>query len=682
MTKYARLCEKVKNKGLLLPLDTIINQDKLNKYIKRNPYSDWYTSVYYYGPESINYFRQNGNSIKDYTGSAFSKKLIFDFDSDKIINARNDAITLLNRLNDHGINVRESALVYFSGCKGFHVEVFLDKELHPDILKKVCSSIAKGLPTFDESIYNITRLIRLNNTKHQVTGLYKIGFTPLEFKDLDIEKIKELAKIPKKLNFEPIPIKDFNEENFIKEIEKEVKPKLNLSNNLIKGIRGINNIDFSKCPAHTPRCVYALSKGIMVPMSVNPYFGGRSRVFFRLATYYRNEGLDKDLTKNLLKGIADLNNKLYPEAELISESEIDDQHIASVYNTNSNFKQIPGAVGTSKENDLLKLYCKHIDSYTDKKCKLHGAITKKSIIKVNDLFDSFSKFAENYNKNRIPTGIEFIDRYMHISTGTTTLLVGSSGSGKTTMALNMLENANKIGVNNMFFSLDMHKTLVLIKLGTKLTNYKKEEIIKFFETKNELKKKEILEAVKKYYGRTFFDFTGAVSMDDMKQKVLNINESLKEKGDHPIKLVIVDYASRIVSDHKDRYANSTFNALRSKDVADDTDAAWIYISQISRNHGDAYVPLRTKRAAKESGDWEETATNVITMWRPYYGTDQDNIARIFLAKNRMGQEKEIPLKWDGAKSLIQDMDSDELEDYIATRESDEEEVLRRRFRRG
>jgi replicative DNA helicase len=258
---------------------------------------------------------------------------------------------------------------------------------------------------------------------------------------------------------------------------------------------------------------------------------------------------------------------------------------------------------------------------------------------------------------------------MQITVGTTTLLVGATGSGKTSCALNMLETSNAIDQPSMFFSMDMHKTLVYQKLAQKVTNYSGSQIKQFYATKNREKIDEIRNAITEKFGKTYFDFSSTLTLEEMEAKIRSIND--KNPG-NPIRLVIVDYAGRVSGPHSDAYANARYNALRSTGVASDTNSAWIYLCQISRNVGDGNSPLRTKRAAKESGDWEESATNVITMWRPFMGMgEKDKCVRMFLAKNRMGRELEAVLHWNGAKGNITDMSQEELQTYLTEIEPEE-----------
>jgi replicative DNA helicase len=673
--QYVRLTNSVTDFGRLIPLSDFTDTNKLQNYLKESPNTDWYSSLFTFGEEAKQYFEKNSNSIKGYIGKATTNTLVFDFDSKVDLNsAKDDAIALLEQLREQGVDINKSVRVFFSGSKGFHVELYTKKLFTPDECKELSLWIKRifKLPTLDTVIYNTTRLYRINNTINPKSKLYKIELEPQDLYELTIDQIKEKAKTPALSSFIPTPTENlkFIDAYKILYMQKPLSVVVE-SKEEVDGIRGIDTIDFNECPRTTPRCYFALSKGIM-----KPGVGERNVLFLRLAAYYRNQGMAKEVALNTLVGIAELNAKLYPDAEPYTKSELENTVIKSVYGSNT-FKQMPGATGASPDNELLKKYCETLNDKTTRKCCLHSrAENRETTVQIESVSDSFEQFASNFEKNTVKTGLDFIDENMNIAIGTTTLLVGATGSGKTTAALNIMENANALGLHTVFFSLDMHKNLIYLKLAQKLTNYTQQQILDFYKFKNYDKINLIKKAIADKYGKTFFDFSSTLTLDQMRDKIFNIEDENKVK----IKLVVVDYASRITGQFADRYANATYNALKSTEVANVTDSAWIFISQISRNSGDGCAPLRTKRAAKESGDWEESATNVITVWRPFMGDpDRDYYLRMFLAKNRMGREVETVLKFEGAKGLIRDMSLDEHSEYAATLEKEEREYLKSKF---
>lgn len=672
MEKYVRINKTVNARGDLMPLADYRDTQKLQNILNQGKDTDWYSSLFYYGPDGKEYFDKHG-SVKGYNGSAFTDRLVFDFDSADIGKAKEDAIKLLTTLQNEGIDPEQSVLIYFSGNKGFHVELLTEKEFTPEETKVICTALAHNLDTFDEVIYNRTRLYRIPNTKHQVSQLYKIELEPKELVELTVEQIKEKAKNKVIGTFVPKPIANVSFVDKFKNIKAQTPIQVNIDTDE-SGIRGLDTIDFSKCPRNIPRCIYALTHGVM-----QSGIGERNTIFLRLAAFYKNQGMTKDVCYNTLKGISRENARLYPEHEPFDKDEIWNTVVNSVYSGDA-WKTIPGAAGTDANNEMVKRYCDAIQKYTEKKCCLHSKVDNtQNIVQIGEVSDSFRNFAENFERNTVKTGIGFIDQHMNIAIGTTTLLVGATGCGKTTLALNIMENANALGQHTMFFSLDMHKNLIYLKLAQKVTNYTQKQILDFYKNKDQGKIEIIRKAIADKYGKTYFDFSSTMTLEQMRDKIIN----LEEQHGHKIKLVVVDYAGRISGPYSDRYANATFNALKSTEVSNVTDSAWIFISQISRNVGDGCSPLRTKRAAKESGDWEESATNVLTMWRPFLGdSDRDDVIRLFLAKNRMGKELEMPLNFNGSKGTITDMNLQELADYASVREAEEKEYLKSKFNKG
>lgn len=659
MEKYVRISETLNDKGLIVKQSEIDSNEGLKKLISKAPKTDWYRSLYCYSEEAVDYFHKNGESIAGYNGKVFTDKLTFDLDCESNLDkAKQDAKELLYRLQNAGINLDESVRIYFSGNKGFHIEVPVDSELNPDELKSICTNIANGLATFDPVVYNTNRIFRLPNTKHNKSGLFKIELGPSDIVELTIDQIKTQAKEPNFINFTPTPIKS----NILNKFKTPlvIKPiKQIIVDADESGIRGMDQVDFTSCPKTKPRCIHALESGIMMPG-----VGQRNRIFLRMAAYYRNMGYTKDVAYNILKAVARGNAMLYPEAEPYKKDEIWRTVIEGTYNSKS-FVQMPGSFGTDPENEVLLHYCEVAGKYTNRPCPLHNKVHQaNTTMQIGEVHENFSKFAEEVDKNTVLTGIHFIDKNMKITTGTTSLLVGCTGSGKTTLALNILENSNKIDQTSIFFSMDMHKNLIYQKLAQKCTNYNRDQILEIYARKDKQKIEFIRNAIAERYGKTYFDFSKTLTMEQMRDKILEI----EQKSGKKMKFVLIDYAGRIAGPYADTYANANYNALKSIEVAEVTDTAQIIISQISRSTGSEVTPLRTKRAAKESGTWEESASNVITMWRPFYGAQEhDDIVRLYLAKNRMGPEPEEALFFDGERGVIRDMTHQELASYNAER---------------
>lgn len=682
MEGFVRLNKTLTDKGILIP------KSDLNKYLEsvvaKESNTDWYSSLFTFGDEAKDHFESTG-SIKEYDGSAYTNNLVFDLDNEDLDKAREDVDNLLKILSTKvGLGkegIRNHVRVYFSGNKGFHVFVKTSKQYNSEELKEYCSVIAGELDSFDPVIYNKTRCFRIANTVNQKSGLYKIPITLDLIKDKDgIAKIKALAINPNSVTDTTTPLEDTSSiEAFIDYHRKHVNKKKSIiitgDVTEVNGIRGLETIDFKKSK-NIPKCIYALSQGIMIPGK-----GQRHEIFLHLGNFYRNQGHGPEVVEGILQGIAKLNSNLYPEKEAYSNDEIKHQVIKMVFSTSDKFNA--NGWGVRADNQVFANYCAVLSK--DCRCPIHDEKDKKIVISINEIADEFATFAANFDDNIVKTGIKFIDENVNIATGTTNLIVGASGTGKTSCVLNMLENAAKEDYACVFFSLDMGKNLLYFKLAQRHTKYDQTTIFNAYKNKDMKIINNIKQAIKDHYKDTLFDFSGALSLEDMEHRV----NLVEQKNSKKVKIVVVDYASRMKGPYSDSHANEGHNALLSKDVADRTEAAWIILAQIARASGDGATPLRSKRVVKASSAWEESVSTQLNVWRPFMGlhevedtdnqvTYYDNYMRMFIAKNRIGEEKEGILHWEGKGGHVRDLT--EQEEELFHKEERQKEKLARLFR--
>jgi replicative DNA helicase len=437
----------------------------------------------------------------------------------------------------------------------------------------------------------------------------------------------------------------------------EVEPNLvSYSGEEVNGIRGLETVDFHKMTRGTPKCLYALSHGIFISG-----IGERSHIFLKLAAYYRNIGYSKEVNYNILKGISRLNYRLYPENEQFSKDELWVNIIEPLYKENPNFKYIKNATGVDIENEIIKRYCDSISKVYAVPCCLHGKKEESALITTDEIATKFQSYAKDYDKNLIKTGLNSLDPYFSMSVGTVNILAASCGVGKSSWALNVLANAGTQDINSIFFSMDMPSFITFSKMALLVTNYTKEQIFEAYKSNNRKVIEEIKNKIKEVFNKTTFDFSSTLSLEDIKQRVYENQQKIGNK----VSLCVVDYFSRLSSPYGDEYASVNFNALKSVEVATETEACFLYLSQVARNFGDGSTPIKSSRTSRGSGMIEEAASNVLTAYRPLMNTEHDNYTKIFIAKNRLGENKEITLGWNGAKGAFFDLNKEEL-DYFET----------------
>jgi hypothetical protein len=140
-------------------------------------------------------------------GEAYLAPLYFDLDhAENPAISQADAIKLVDFfLNE--LDVKETDIwVYFSGSKGFHILINSQalgitprNDLHK-IYKHIAGYLVHklGLQSLDLVVYTAYRMLRLPDSMHQKTHLFKIGLTIEELRTLTLDEIKEKARSPRR----------------------------------------------------------------------------------------------------------------------------------------------------------------------------------------------------------------------------------------------------------------------------------------------------------------------------------------------------------------------------------------------------------------------------------------------------------------------------------------------------
>ena len=136
-----------------------------------------YLSHYQFGPEMETYYKRNGGSVAGFMGACCCRWLVLDIDRADLTAALADARTLGYYIADR--YSLDELPIYFSGSRGFHILVELTHRPAPSVeFPTVARSFAQFLAdgagvAIDESLYDRARIVRLPNTKHPKTGLFK-----------------------------------------------------------------------------------------------------------------------------------------------------------------------------------------------------------------------------------------------------------------------------------------------------------------------------------------------------------------------------------------------------------------------------------------------------------------------------------------------------------------------------
>ncbi len=160
-------------------------------------------------------------SVGGYEGRTLARFYPLDIDVEGDLEGALQALrTVLAILRDRWGVPPEALGIYFSGCKGFSVEIpgqcfgGFDPEPVRESARRFERLLRLLFPEADElhldpDIYDALRLWRVPNTRHGRSGLFKVRLTVEEVFSLSADQIRELARKPRRTTrpqCEPAPI--------------------------------------------------------------------------------------------------------------------------------------------------------------------------------------------------------------------------------------------------------------------------------------------------------------------------------------------------------------------------------------------------------------------------------------------------------------------------------------------
>lgn len=647
-----RVTKTVRDRGAL------VHPDEVEKFVE-NREIDWYCSPFFYGEGALEYWKEHGESIKGFTGEAWTDTLYWDLDcKEDFDKVQHNALRLLEYISNN-LNMGEGLEVYFSGNKGVHVFLRTKNKFTPQETSAICYNIAikAGVDkdVFDTTVYNVNRIFRIVNTKHQESGLYKIILKDEEILHMTEDEIRGLAENPRDLE----PVSELvDASKLLKELSKKKKAQENVVSlqsileSKVEDDEDPDDFDARNCPNGKRRCIYVLENGYFGP-------GERENALIRIAAYYKGRNLTYEQNYAILNKALERRAAIYTDASPFKD---EDTHriLKEVYSE-----------GWRGGTYSCRSTIESPDVYLQSKCDLGDGpcgdekvtVNAVSVVDIAGLLQIYNDYGAEALKEYPKTGNPWMDKKIRIRPRNFSLINGANGSGKTSLMNNIIDSLNQQKIYHLVFSLDMADTSLLEKLAATHTDYNQEEIEAAFNvhTRNEKIVAEVAKVLMQKLPYTMFDFTSSADARHLESTV----QRLKKEKQVDIRVVFVDYAGRLIGDHDNEFANSSQNALMANDIAKRTGAHFIYLSQISRENGDHCKPLRTSRIAKHSGAWEENATFILNVWRPFgNGLDgNDNYMHVYIAKNRSGPLGEHVLWWEGKSGVLREMTPEEFSEY-------------------
>lgn len=636
--KYYNLKETLSGKPNLVTTEQLSN-------LSLNPNKDYYLSIFKYNDEHKKLAEKSGSvaSIKD----VVTNTLIWDFDSEKDIEkARRDTLELGKRLVEKYNVDPDIIYCYTSGNKGFHVVVPISKEITPDQFRHAITTIANGLDTFDASVSDHARILRLEHTKHPKSGLYKIPLHIAEIEELSVEKIKELAKQDRDES-----LAGFKEGTAIFSDKlftlPEKKKETNKSN---------PESELGTPPKGWKPYKWALAQGMFES-------GERHQALMVIAATCRSLGYDKEATYYICK------SALKKQSARTGQEEFSKEELWNNIIEDSVFSdRWEGGSYSPQNNPWLKAYCEKNGFDTEEK-------EEAPCISLDFLTDQFTNYATNFEQNIIKTGIKGLDENVIFSTSTLNGILGQPGSGKTTMALNYLRNTSLAGIPSMFFSLDMGAPLVYAKLVQKATGYSFKKSLELYRT-NPKERERISQIIKTEYKNVGFNFKAGLTVTDMLNAV---NKQVELTGIKP-KLIVIDYLENIAGPYSDATANAGLIANQLKDLANETETCVTLLLQTQKHSTpDVSDPLLSMKQIKGSSVIEQACSTVLTLWREGYNpntVEDDNYISFAVVKNRFGPLWQGDFSWEPIRGDIKSLSEEQYEELREFRKRKKEQRQR------
>lgn len=246
------------------------------EYRKKHNNIGLYTTAYFYDSDDVKNANLYGNFYLDFDNEE-------DFEM-----VRHDVLEAI-RLIKHPIlyGIPEKFMhIFYSGKKGVHIiipaEIFgIEPDFYLNEYFKLMAEELKSLlknNTLDSKIYDRRRLLRLPNSIHKDTGLYKVPLTVEEMKTLSLKEIREKASRAQNYHAEK-PYEITNASQEYQSLKKKWKARYEQKFSSHKNKE-------AKPLGFTPACTQEL-------IDMGPQKGKRNHTITALVSHWNGEGLSE-----------------------------------------------------------------------------------------------------------------------------------------------------------------------------------------------------------------------------------------------------------------------------------------------------------------------------------------------------------------------------------------------------
>ncbi|WP_019558502.1 replicative DNA helicase [Thioalkalivibrio sp. ALE12] len=246
----------------------------------------------------------------------------------------------------------------------------------------------------------------------------------------------------------------------------------------------------------------------------------------------------------------------------------------------------------------------------------------------------------------IPTGFPSLDQTMGAMEGGELVVVaGRPGMGKTTLAMNIAENAMlRDDRSVLVFSLEMPRKELVNRMASSISALDM-AALKKPQQMGEVEWAKVSQAIHAVHDKPMrIDDTGALHVQQLRARARVAHQQ------QPVQMIIVDYLGLLRADGRSLYEQVTEISGQLKALAKELDVPVIALSQLNRAVDKRPTPIPQMSDLRDSGSIEQDADKIVFLYRPaaYPGhEDEGPEAQVIVAKNRQGETGTCRLNFQG-----------------------------------
>lgn len=236
-------------------------------------------------------------------------------------------------------------------------------------------------------------------------------------------------------------------------------------------------------------------------------------------------------------------------------------------------------------------------------------------------------------------GFPKLDRIMSLRPGNLCCIAARPAMGKTSFALNIIDNLTIYGKRIYMISTEMQKEEILEKFITMKQAISNEDFRALSDENKIMRYKDLYN----YYSANKSEIILDTSVFQLYDIIARIRAMHKEK---PLDLIVIDYLQQMELDSNVNRVQVISEITRKlKQLSMETRVPIVALSQLSRKCEDRAIKRPILSDLRESGSIEQDVSAVIFLYRPaYYGITEDdngndcsNLTELIIAKNRFGK---------------------------------------------